>query len=378
MRSDTVLRRKTAASKEWHEARVMSPRRALRLALCRTAEVGLSLPLAVSGVERFRTDHGSLMAMLDESGLMVCVEAPGQVRGVMVLDLQILTALIETQTIGYIISRSAQMRPTTRTDAAISMPLVDGTLREFEAELARQEDASWTKGFRFASWVEEKRALGVALTATTFETFHLTLDIGDGDRKGEVLLALPRPDPVFQPAPESKVDAQDAGLGRGLMEAKAKLDAVLLRRAMSLEEVGQLRVGDVLMIPPRALAEVQLEGVGRQVVASGSLGQINGNRALRLTALGAPNSAEQAPEGEASEQVSVDLADAGLIEQKKKPRMARPADVPMAATEIPLLGDGAEEGASLTQDTEALLSELGLDLLEEHEQGLYPAPALQS
>lgn len=380
-----ILRRKAEAAREDREARVMSPRRALRRALCRAAELGLSLPLSVTGVEEASPDRDQLLAQIDEGGLLVLLDQADGPPGLIILDLQLLAALIEVQTLGQVFAKPAAARPVTRTDAAVAMPLIDGTLSGFAQLLADSAEGGPLSGFHFGHWVKDLRTLAAQLPDGEYRLFRLSTGIGSGDRAGQMLLALPCLPPP-EPAKPDPARPQNGGLRDEVLDAPARLDTILHRLEMSLDEVSALKPGDVLTLPLRALGEVRLHTGDRQIVASGVLGQLGGNRAVRLTGFGLPRLASAPAMVEpVAKLAQVDLADPGLIEQarpRKTPAAPKSAPVP-APIAAPAVKRPAAEAApqapaphSPREDptgTEALLSELGLADLD---GGLPSLPAL--
>lgn len=373
---NTILKRKAEAAREDRETRVMSPRRALRRALARVAELGLSLPLSVTGAEQAEADRDTLLSRIEEGGLMVTLERDNGPPGLVVLDLQLLTALIEIQTLGQVFARVAQERPVTRTDAAVAMPLIDGMLSGFDALLQEDAQGNDLTGFHFGQWARDKRILAAQLPDGGYMQLHLTMTLGVGDRHGALMLALPRPVPVPQPARERP---KMAFVRDEVMEAPARLETILHRVEMTLDQVTGLAPGDVLTVPLRALSDVRLHTGDRQVVATGILGQMNGNRAVRLTGFG--QSRIGAASGSASEREgwsdAVDLADAGLVAPPKVRSAGGKSDPkprnPVTQTTPPAPQAPAQHVAGNRHDptgTEALLSELGLSDLEATMPGL--------
>ena len=354
----------------------MSPRRALRLALGQTAETDLGFPVMVSSIERLRTDHGSLMALVDPSGLMICIEAPDGSRGAVLLDLQLITALVECQTIGMVLSRPASARKTTRTDAAVSMPLIDGTLTRFETALQQAGGFDWTSGFRFSQWIGEKRGLGVALNAVTYDLFNMVLDIGEDGRVGDVVIALPVVAKHDAPKPAPKAPKGESLRDR-VMRAQTNLTAVLCHKHMPLQQITSLKPGDVLTIPASALSDVSLvAGTDRtRVVANGALGQLSGQRAFRMRV---PHKTAVSAGGPGLAAGAVDMADAGLVSDPVK------APNPMASAGTPVVAPPADTAVLAKQtpqvamDTEALLSELGVELEDKTAQDPAPLSSVSS
>ena len=376
---NTILKRKAEAAREDREARVMSPRRALCRALARVAELGLSLPLSLTEAEQADADRGALLSRITDGGLMVTLERDNGSPGLVVLDLQLLTALIEIQTLGQVFARVAQDRPVTRTDAAVAMPLIDGMLSGFDSLLQGETLGAELTGFHFGQWVRDKRTLAAQLPDGGYVLLHLSMTLGAGDRHGALTLALPRPEIAPQPA---RVRPKTAFVRDEVMEATARLDIILHRLEMTLDQVTGLAPGDVLTVPLRALSDVRLYTGDRQVVASGILGQMNGNRAVRLTGFGQSRNGVVA--GGASDRKdwtdAVDLADAGLVAPPKSRSAGAKPDPkprPPAAQTAPSHATAPNQHVAGNRDdptgTEALLSELGLSDLEATMPGL-PAP----
>ncbi len=260
----------------------MSPQRALRLALEKTADEDLSLALTVSSSERTKADHAGLIALIPDAMMLILIDGPDGATGMVALDAAILASLIEVQTMGQVLSRPAPVRALTRTDAALATPLVDGVLTRVTGHLSDHPDRHWACGYRFGAMIEDRRSLGLALTAPDYHVFRLPLDIGPGIRMGEMVLALPvRPDPAVVAGVAEQVDPSRQLQDR-VLAAPARLDAILCRLHLPLSEIGALSVGDVLAVPQDAIREISIEVAGARRLATARLGKLDGLRALRL------------------------------------------------------------------------------------------------
>lgn len=270
----------------------MSPLRAFRLAAEKTADEVFSLVLSVQGIGRAMADHAGLLALIPDGVLLLLLDGPDGAVGVMTLDAATLAALIEMQTVGQVLPRPVRDRVLTRTDAAMAAPLVDGILRRMSQHLADHPDRHWACGYRFGAMIEDRRSLGLALGAPDYHVLRVPLDIAQGVRSGEVILALPwRADPALQTRDADRVEASKHLQAR-VLDAPVRLDAVLCRVSLPLSEIGRLAVGDLLPVPMDALRDIGIEAVGRRRVATARLGKIDGLRALRLTLPG------QVPQGQ--------------------------------------------------------------------------------
>lgn len=351
----TVLRRKAHAARNAHRARAMSAERAMRLALERCASGDLGFMLSVAGVETGTEMAEALAAALPDPALILLLDGPDGVPGAMILDMQMAAALIEAQTIGHVSARPAMARRPTRTDAAIAVPLVDGVLSRLVALL--QDAGTWATGFGFGAMIEDGRALSLALGTGGYRVFRVGCDLGP-DRAGEVVLALPDP-PVPEDVTDGPDDAAPDRAGRplrdSLLVAPARLDAVLCRVSLPLSQLRALREGEVLHLPAGVLSDTRLESVTGREVARATLGQIRGQRALRLhggmsSRAGATgeDSATKTPAGDApvappeSAPAQVDRVDPGAgLPDLSEFDLPDDQDAPLAVAGTPLaIGNG--------------------------------------
>ncbi len=287
----SVIRRKTRAAREGADPRVMSPVRALRLALARAADTLLDLPLVVATVEQRRVEAGEVETALGSDGLFLLLDGRAGARAAMRLDPGLLAALIEVQTTGRVRPGEVRARVPTRTDAAMVAPLVDALLAGFDEGMGGSGAEPAPRGFHFGDKVEDARALSLLLVAPEFEFFRLTVDIGPGLRTGRLDLLMP-PAPVPAPGPAAR---KGAGRGGGPVQVPAPedmaavalaapvvLDAVLARIHLPLSAAMSLEVGQRLGLPVQSLRRVRLVGAGGHVAAEARLGRCDGWRALRL------------------------------------------------------------------------------------------------
>ncbi len=186
-----VLGQKASASRRAFEARAMSPAKALRRALSRTADVLWELPLVTQGVQQEMLDQDGCLEVLAPGLLLLLMEGPDGVRGLVSVDREIMTGMIEIQTISKVTRMPIEDRPLTPTDAAMMAPLIDGALERFETNLEGHPDLAQLSGYRFGAMVEDARTAGLLLEATSFRAFRVTLDLDTGTRRGDMQIILP-------------------------------------------------------------------------------------------------------------------------------------------------------------------------------------------
>jgi len=350
-RQASVIRRKTRAAREGADLRVMSPVRALRLALARAADMLYDLPLVVSTVEQRGVESGEVEAVLGTDGLFVLLDGAQGMRAAMRLCPGLLAALIEMQTTGRVRPGDVRPRAPTRTDAAMVAPLVDALLAGFDDGMGEGGGDHLRRGLHFGDRVEDARALALLLAAPEFEFFRLTVDLGPGLRSGRLDLLVP-PAPLA-PAQMAGAAARD-GPRRGragrrepedvsavALAAPVALDAVLARIRLPLRAAMALEPGGRLDIPKASLGTVRLIGAGGHVAGEGRLGRRDGWRAVRLSG----PQAEARPDGAPPAVAPPRPAAPGTA----GPKMAAPdpaAEKPGAVAED--MAEGAAEGAART------------------------------
>ncbi|MDT8853655.1 FliM/FliN family flagellar motor switch protein [Paracoccaceae bacterium Fryx2] len=294
-----VIRRKLALA----QAALLSHGGADRqwpLALARTARAMMDLVLEVPKLDVKRRSLTELLDMPPDRALIAVLDGPCEGLGVLALSPPMLAGLIEMQTIGRLSSNQPQTRKPTRTDAAMVAGFIDAALEGLEEALAEEADLVWAGGFRYASFLEDPRPLGLLLEDGDFRVLRAEVALENGARTGEILLALPAIGRGRRPAyhHESHPDPSAALLFQTTLRAQVLavdcvLDAVLQRLTLPLAAVMTLKPGDVLPLPLAALDRIGLEGLDGGSLAVGKLGQHRGMRAVRLAA----DSAATAPVG---------------------------------------------------------------------------------
>ncbi len=310
MTAQGVLRRKVAVRKT--DRGPETGARAWRTAFARIAREAVGLDLAVPAVRDDRRSLAELLELIPDRALLAVLEGPGNGLGLLAMSPELTASVIEAQTIGRVASSVPLPRRPTRTDAAMSARLIDGALGALETALANAPDLTWTAGFRYASFLDEPRPLGLLLDDLPYRLLICDLDIADGARQGRVLLALPaegrgpRPRPAA-PADETPATAMawQATLGGAVMGAEIAVEAVIGQLRLPLAQAMALEPGMVLPLPGARLDAITLCGPGGQKMGSGRLGQNRGMRALKIRLLGEDGAdrpvtvAEEAPQGPA-------------------------------------------------------------------------------
>jgi flagellar motor switch protein FliM len=262
--------------------------RGWRLALARAARNGLGLDLEFRRMTIVRRSLAELLEMPPDRALLALLDGPEAGLGLLILTAPVLSAFIEIQTIGRVSPQDTAARKPTRTDAAMVAGVIDAALAEMEAVLADEADLIWAGGFRYASFLEDARPLGLLLEEETYRVLVAEVALAGGAKTGEVILALPAHGRGMRPMVEADIAADLAGpqfaaaLGAQIMQADCVLQAVMARILLPLHQVMALAEGGVLPLPAATLDAVQLETLDGRGIAAGRLGQNRGMRALKI------------------------------------------------------------------------------------------------
>lgn len=286
--------------------------RGWRIALARAARDTLKLPLEVSALVLDRRSLAELLELPPEKSLIAVLEGPGEGLGVLILSPEVLSGFIESLTMGRMSAGTAPARRPTRTDAAMVAATVDAALIGLERALAEEADLIWAGGFRYASFLDDPRPLGLLLDDIPYRLLRTQVSLGLGARNGTVMLALPAEGRGRVPPRASQKLAHDHGpafaeaLAERVAGADCALVAVLARLTLPLAAVMALEAGHLLPLPQAALDQIMLEGVDGRQIAQCKLGQNRGMRAVRLA--GAEGGMQQVRVATAQEPIGFDPA----------------------------------------------------------------------
>lgn len=271
---------------------VRTPERIVASALGRAGERVHGLPLFFDRVECSRVGLAELAEMFPERALISVVEGPAEALGVVVICPGLLTSVIEMQAMGRISSRAAAARRPTRADGAICADFINACLGELGGELAPLPGWGGMRGYRYASFLDDPRPLGLMLEEVTFHLLTIRLRAGEaGQRDGCMVIALPEAALPAAPAldaalPRAQPQSRDGGgsLADAVRAVPIDLAGVLCRRSISLGELRALAPGDMIALPHGVLGAGTLETASGQVLFRGKLGELAGRHALRLVA----------------------------------------------------------------------------------------------
>ena len=277
-----VLQRKVAHAQSDRPSSEVTALRALRLSLARSGDALFDLPLGVLGGRQARAVPDHIADMLSDDDLLMVLDCPGGMTGAVALSLPVVSSLIQQQTMCQVSDRPAEPRPYTDTDAAMCAPLIEDLLTRAHDLAEVEPDRSCFNNLRFGARGEDVRTVVLGLQAKRYRIFWLTLDIALCKHQGQIILVLPDAEEEPPQVEEPKSLDRETIATSPMLDVHVQMQAILVRLPMTLEKLNGLIVGDSLPIQRSQLDQTTLVSINGDVVARGRLGQMDGNRAVRL------------------------------------------------------------------------------------------------
>jgi flagellar motor switch protein FliM len=283
-----VIRRKIDRARPAQAEGAPGADRGWRLALARAARDAMGLDLEFRSLAISRLSLAEILEIAPERALLALLNGPRGGLGVIMLGPTVTATLIEKQTLGKLGTQPPVVRKASRIDAAMVAGVIDRALAGLDETLAEEADLIWAGGFRYASYLEDARPLGLMLEDEAYRVLSGEVALGGEGREGRVILILPAvgrgASPVLGPDLMQDEGPQfSAALSAQVMQADCRLDAVIGRVTLPLRQIMALQVGETLVLSTSALDAISLETVEGRHVASARLGQHRGMRAVKLS-----------------------------------------------------------------------------------------------
>lgn len=334
----SLVQRKARTGRDAHAARAMSLGRALRLTAAKQADHLMGLPLSVLGVTRKKQTTSQIPNALGPGKLTLLLDGPNGQVGAAVLDPVLAAGLIQQQTMGKVlpVQENASERRHTATDAAMCAPLIEALLTRAALLPDEEADRAILQGYRFGVWAETPRQAALVLDAIDYEIIEMTLDLAAGVRAGTLMLVLPMPVPMPADVPEGEASEENPAqqprgskqtLSNNVLGLKADLMIALAKISCPLNRVTGFTVGEVVNLDISSMSEAMVLDAGGRIISRGTLGQIDGMRALQVKHRDTAERTE--PRRRESDHEDLDLPDVTA------PRSSDQATAPQIFQQIP-------------------------------------------
>ncbi len=280
----SALRRKLSSGSTTLSSAPRSVMRALRLALARSADEKLKLPLTVIGAKQaVRTTEELAEVFLDD---WLLLQFSGQC-GTTALGLNpgCVSAIVQMQTLSQVLPDAPQARGFTDTDAAMAAPMFEDCFARARGLVEAMADIDLLSGIEFSFRAEDGRALSLGLTEDSYRVFDLTVELAGGIRQGRVLVALPE---LAVPALDQAEPGPPSGptLGAAAGVIRADLQTIICRMNVPLSDLSNWDLGDIVPLPGTRLDRAEVTTIDRTRAGVGRLGQCGGMRAVRINEQG--------------------------------------------------------------------------------------------
>jgi len=258
-----------------------SPKRQLRRALGRAADTAVGLSAALLNFTEEELEAEKLIETGPENWVVIGLRDAGSVglTGLFLLDPALRSALVEQQTMGHLLPASKDERKVTRTDAVLAQHFAKQLLAEMDVA-GFGDGVLPSAGYEMGP-MDDLRAAGLVMMQGLYCTWRVTIQLGGGDRQGEILIATRHKVEATRKQPKTQSN-WTASLRGALEEAPADLDAVLTRMPLTVQKVEEFEVGQVLHLAGTTVGSVMLMGPDGKMAANARLGQVAGKRAVRI------------------------------------------------------------------------------------------------
>ena len=304
------MHRKVMLGQQDRQARAMSLPKALRLSTAKVANKMLGMAMAVIGARQSLSSGPNLPEHVPDDHLLLLFDgARGRIAAAM-LEPALVGGLMQQQTMGNVTPQTeGEGRRLTATDAAICAPFVEELLNRAGELPEEASERDLISGYTFGAHVEDARLLLLSLDAAEYEVIQLTLDIAAGKRQGTLTLLLPVAEEVCDHSGDTEDDAAaqaapKVGLDKVVLRLDVELRIALSTLTLSLGKVQGLAVGDIFDLDVRAFDQATVVTREGRSIARGTLGQIDGTRALQLEH---QSKAQRSPRRRASDRSALDL-----------------------------------------------------------------------
>ena len=311
----SILRRMAGQAVDTPPVSPLTTSRAVRLALVKAASDagGLVLRVASTADDVGRLDD--LLGGLDTGLMLVGLDRRGALAGFVAVDMQLRAAMVEVQTTGRLLDQPADDRPATGADKALCDPLLVAFLSALPPAVMGTAYEGWVDDVTVADRLADSRLAGLLLEDGDYRVLRMNVELGTGDRQGEVMLVLPVQAAPLMPQEQAPVMDWDMAFTAAVQDAPAMLTARLHQFKMPLGRAQALPVGQVVPLPGCTVNSVRLIAPDGRCVAQAKLGQSAGHRAVRIELAPGPEMADLVSTGVSLPEVgfSFDTAEEGEI-----------------------------------------------------------------
>ena len=227
----------------------------------------------------------ALQEILDEESLLAILEGQNGEPGALAMDMQVLSGLVEFQTLGQVIPKPVVGREATKVDAALITPLMEDALMRFVRNLAEEGvPPKWLQHYKFGAMTQDRRTLSLALSAQDYHMFVMDISLAHGKKAGTMAWIFPDIEVILED-PDAPQESEVEKFQKNVKQATTLLNAVIGKVKMPIAQVQGLQIGDVLALPDDPMKSAKIEAIGGEMIADARIGQMDGMRAVCVPGL---------------------------------------------------------------------------------------------
>ncbi|MEO8531079.1 MAG: FliM/FliN family flagellar motor switch protein [Deltaproteobacteria bacterium] len=262
----------------------MTPLRAMRLAVKKAGQSVTAAGMRLTGLEERRVSLAEFGPMLDDKGALFRLSAGPEAIGLMAVDAAIVHAIAAVRTTGAVPKDGLPERAATRIDTVVVMPILNAILAGFISALEGLEAERVITGYKIGAFTADRASTLLDLEDMPYRLFAGEISVGDGAGTGKLRYLVPADPPRLKVAPDLSRNSMEwqRKLRSSVMKSEAVLEARLAPMQMGLATLRMMKIGMELPLTADALSTIQLISLEGKTIASCKLGQLSGNRAVRI------------------------------------------------------------------------------------------------
>lgn len=308
---ESLLKKHIAPPRPVKAAGAGAVEKILAVALPRSADQLLGLQVEIQSVSFGTLNQPGVVAALGECDLICRMSHTSSDPGLIVVDISLLSGLIEVQTLGKVTESPPKERSPTSTDATIVSEIVDRWMTDAADAVSEQglADELLTDGYLRSDGLLDMRAVDLTLDPGQYRSLVVKMALGGKGKTGTLSFFAPK-------SATSSGDESRGTLGRQLwahlLDAPVEMTAVLTRTSRTLDEIMSLKAGDVFPVSSELLQSVMLATSDGSLIATARLGQVGGKRAVRPSVKGNSPQMPGGPDARTIGKALEDLAIGGM------------------------------------------------------------------
>lgn len=240
-------------------------------------KITMGLDVKVSGLEGHQVYAPEALLEMPEVSLPFLMGGTDGTMGLFLLDGPLIDGLIEQQLLGKVLPTERLERPVTSIDAGLSEGFVRALMTRITGPAPKQ-----ISGFTPQGSQQDRPALRLALGDGRYDVIEATLDMGPGIKTGRFEIWVPAlsDGQALLSAKETNPEMLEI-----LLDCEVELGTRIEGCTTTAQKLMEMEPDKLLVFPKSALTEVALTDCKGQTIARGRLGQLNGERALRIMEL---------------------------------------------------------------------------------------------